>query len=93
MSKLVVRRLKPSEHRILNQRLSDRTLSVYVLDRYHIIRAILQGFNPTEVSRILGCERMTVYQWVYTYNTTGFSEFEKVTSCIFVKEEDFSNHG
>jgi len=80
MSKLGVRRLRPSEQRVLSEKLADRTLSAYVLDRYRIIQAIHQGFNPTEVAGILGCERPTVYQWVYNFNRSGFSEFEKVTN-------------
>ena len=80
MSTLTVRRLKPTERRWLDMRLAERTLSAYVLDRYRIIEAILQGFSPTEVSRILGCERPTVYQWVRTFNMSGFSEFEKATN-------------
>jgi transposase len=80
MSKLSVRRLKLSERRFLDQRLSDRTLSAYVHDRYRIIGAILRGYSPTEVARFLGCERPTVYQWVYTFNRSGFSEFEKATN-------------
>ncbi len=80
MSKLTVRRLKPSERRFLEEKLSDRTLSAYVLDRYRIIQAISEGFSPTEVAGILGCERPTIYQWVYTFNDSGFSDFEKATN-------------
>jgi len=80
MSTLTVRRLKPTERRWLDMRLAERTLSAYVLDRYRIIEAILQGFSPTEVSRILGCERPTVYQWVRTFNASGFAKFEKATN-------------
>lgn len=80
MSKLVVRRIKASEGRFLEEKLADRTLSAYVLDRYRIIQAIKQRFSPTEIARILGCERPTVYQWVYSFNRLGFSEFEKATN-------------
>lgn len=80
MSKLAVRRLKASERRLLDEKISDRTLSAYVLDRYRIIQAINQGFNPTQVAAVLGCERQTVYQWVYMFNRSGFSEFEKATN-------------
>ncbi len=80
MAKLVVRRLKSSERQLLEQKLADKTLSAYVLDRYRMIQAITQGFNPTEVARILGCERLTVYQWVDRFNVRGFSEFEKATN-------------
>ena len=80
MSKLAVRRLKPNERRLLDEKLADKTLSAYDLDRYRIIEAISHGYNPTEVARILGCERPTVYQWVYTFNDAGFSEFEKATN-------------
>jgi len=80
MSKLAVRRMKSAEQRVLDAVLSDRTLSAYVLDRYRVIRAITQGFNPTDVARILGCQRRTVYHWVRLFNRTGFSEFQKVTN-------------
>jgi transposase len=80
MSRLAVRRLKPTERRLLDEKLSDKTLSAYVLDRYRIIEAISRGFNPTEVAQILGCERPTVYQWVYSFNESGFAEFEKITN-------------
>ena len=78
MSSLTVRRLKPLEQTLLEEKLADRTLSAYVLDRYRIVQAILQGVSPTDVARILGCQRPTVYQWVRTFNISGFVEFEKV---------------
>jgi len=80
MSKLTVRRPKPSERRFLDEKLADRTLSAYVLDRYRIVDAILRGYNPSEVARFLGCERPTVYQWVYSFNESGFSDFEKASN-------------
>lgn len=80
MSKLTVRRLKPSERRFLDEKLSDRTLRAYVLDRYRIIEAIHRGYNPSEIARLLGCERPTVYQWVRTFNAYGFLDFEKVSN-------------
>jgi len=80
MAKLSVRRLLPSERRILEEKLADRTLSAYVLDRFRIIQAINQGYNPTQVADILGCERQTVYQWVHMFNDSGFSEFQKATN-------------
>ena len=80
MSTLTVRRLKPSERRLLDEKLTDKTLSAYVLDRYRIIQAIDHGFSPTQVASILGCERPTVYQWVYAFNDMGFSGFEKATN-------------
>lgn len=80
MSKLTVRRLKADERPVLEEKLADKTLSAYVLDRYRIIKAIAEGFSPTEVARILGCERPTIYQWVYNFNKKGFTEFEKVTN-------------
>jgi len=80
MSKLTVRRLRASERRVLSEKLADRTFSAYVLDRYRIVQAIDQGFNPTQVAKILGCERPTVYQWVYSFNQSGFSQFEKATN-------------
>lgn len=80
MSKLSVRRLKAAERRTLDEKLRDKTLSAYVLDRYRIIRGILDGFTPTEIGGLLGCERPTVYQWVYTFNDSGFSQFEKATN-------------
>jgi len=80
MSKLAVRRPRPSERRFLDEKLSDRTLSAYVLDRYRIVDALLRGYTPSEVARFLGCERPTVYHWVYRYNESGFSEFEKATN-------------
>jgi transposase len=69
-----------TEQEILKSKLSDRTLSAYVIDRYRIIQAISQGFNPTDISSILGCERQTVYNWLNSYNELGFAEFEKITN-------------
>ena len=53
MSKLTVRRPKLSERQFLDEKLADRTLSAYVLDRYRIVDAILRGYNPSEVARFL----------------------------------------
>lgn len=80
MSKLQLRKMTKREREILNKKLTDRTLSAYVLDRYRIIQAVSQGFNPTQISRILGCERQTVYNWVHSFNNSGFTEFEKTTN-------------
>ena len=70
--------LTKKEQEILNQKLSDRTLSAYIIDRYRIIHSIVLGFNPTDISRILGCERQTIYNWSKSFSKSGFSEFEKV---------------
>ena len=80
MKKLTIRQTTRKERDILTAKLSDRTLSAYVLDRYRIIQAISEEFTPTSISRILGCERVTVYNWVKNFNKSGFSEFEKVTN-------------
>ncbi len=75
-----LRQPKPSERKVLEEKLSDRTLSAYVLDRYRIIQATLSGYTPTHISQILGCERKTVYQWIAVFTTSGFSQFEKVSN-------------
>jgi transposase len=80
MAKLALRRLFASERRFLASKVADRTLSAYVLDRYRIIHALLAGSNPSELGRIWGCERATVYLWAHTFNSSGFSEFEKATN-------------
>jgi len=80
MSKLKVRKFTKKEQQILNKKLSDRTLSAYVLDRYRITQALSQGFSPTDIGRILGCERQTVYNWADSFNKSGFAEFEKITN-------------
>jgi len=80
MGKLAIRDITKKEKELLRAKLSDRTLSAYVLDRYRIVQAIAEGFTPSEISQILGCERLTVYNWVKNFNQSGFSEFEKVTN-------------
>src|SRR5580704_406090 len=80
MGNLTVRPVTKKEKEHLKIKLSDRTLSAYVLDRYRIIQAIGEGFTPSQISRILGCERLTVYNWVRNFNERGFSDFEKVTN-------------
>jgi hypothetical protein len=76
MSKLQIRKMIISERKILNDKLSDRKLSAYVLDRYRIIQSLSEGLNPTHISRILGCERQTLYNWAHSFNNSDFSEFE-----------------
>lgn len=80
MGNLTVRQVTKKEKELLKAKLSDRTLSAYVLDRYRIIQAIDQGFTPSQISQILGCERLTVYNWVKHFNEMGFSDFEKVSN-------------
>lgn len=80
MKKLAIRALRKKESEHLKLKLSDRTLSAYVLDRYRIIQALTAGYTPSDISRILGCERLTVYNWVKKFNRNGFSEFEKVSN-------------
>lgn len=78
MAKLSLRRMKPSEREVLEKKLADRTLSAYVLDRYRVIKALQEGFTPTEISRLLGCQRRTVYHWVSEFNKSGLLDFENV---------------
>lgn len=80
MKKLAIRSLTKKESDQLRLKLSDRTLSAYVLDRYRIIQALSGGYTPSDISQILGCERLTVYNWVKKFNRNGFSEFEKVSN-------------
>ena len=80
MTKLAVRSLRASERALLEQKLADKTLSAYVLDRYRMIQAVSAGFNPTEVARVLQCERITIYQWVKRFNADGFARFEHATN-------------
>jgi len=80
MGKLAIRPLTKKENNYLKLKLSDRTLSAYVLDRYRIVQALSAGFTPSDISQILGCERVTVYNWAKNFNRNGFSEFEKVTN-------------
>lgn len=80
MGKLAIRALTKKENEQLRLKLSDRTLSAYVLDRYRIVQALTAGFTPSDISRILGCERVTVYNWAKNFHRNGFLEFEKVTN-------------
>jgi transposase len=80
MKKSAIRSLTKKESEQLKLKLSDRTLSAYLLDRYRIVQALSAGYTPSDISRILGCERLTVYNWVRKFNRGGFSEFEKVSN-------------
>jgi transposase len=80
MKKSSIRQFTKKEKEILSAKLSDKTLSAYVLDRYRIVQATSEKFTPTSISRILGCERVTVYHWIRKFNESGFYEFEKVTN-------------
>jgi transposase len=79
-SKFFLRTLTRPEKARLKERLADRRMTARVRERYHIIQTVSGGASPTEVGRLLDCERRTVYHWVAEFNENGFSRFERANN-------------
>lgn len=80
MHPLTVRRLTPSERRLLKAKLRGRTLSVRLARRYRIVGEAARGRTVTGIAHRLGCHQDTVYLWVGRFNGSGFTTFERPTN-------------
>jgi transposase len=77
---LTVRRLTPSERRLLKAKLRSRTLPVRLSRRYRIVAEAARGRIVTAIAHRVGCHEDSVYLWVHRFNASGFTMFERPTN-------------
>lgn len=72
-------RLRPltrSEHRVLEGKLRDLSLSARIHQRYRVIAEVAVGRAVAEAAERAGCHFTRAYAWVRRFNASGFSTFE-----------------
>ena len=80
MRPLTLRRLRPSEQRLLHTKLRTSTLPVRLHQRYRIIAEAARGYTVPQIVDRLSCHEQTVYLWLHRFNTSGFETFERPTN-------------
>lgn len=80
MRPLTLRRLRPSERRILRAKLHTTTLPVRLYQRYRIVAEAMRGRTVPEIADRVGCHLQTAYLWLHRFNTSGFETFEQPTN-------------
>jgi transposase len=72
-----LRALTPGERRRLQDKLSDRRLTVRIHRRYRIVAELARGRPPGEVADRVGCHVNMVYEWLHRFNASGLATFER----------------
>lgn len=80
MHPLTLRRVRPSERRVLRATLRTTTLPLRLHQRYRIIAEATRGHSGPVIADRVGCDVDTVYVWVHRFNTSGFETFERPTN-------------
>ena len=76
-------RLRPltrREHRVLQIKLRDLSLSVRVHQRYRIIDEVRKGRGVVEAAERVGCHFTAAYDWIRRFNVSGWAAFEQVSN-------------
>jgi len=71
-----LRRIKPNEQKLLQQKLRDKTLSVRIYERYRVIAEAAHGHSPMTIADRVGVHFTVVYDWIHHFNDQGFAGFE-----------------
>ena len=80
MRPLTVRRMRPTERRLLATKLRTSTLPVRLHQRYRIVGEATRGRTGAEIADRVGCNLKTVHRWLHRFNTSGFETFERATN-------------
>ncbi len=78
--RLTLRRVRPSERRVLQAKLRTTTLPVRLHQRYRIVAEAARGHPGPVIADRVGCDVDTVYVWVHRVTTSGFDTFERPTN-------------
>lgn len=76
MARVLLRRLRVAEQRVLAAKLKDKTLSARRYQRYRIVGELAGGRSVVTVADRVGCNVMSVYRWRDHFNQRGFARFE-----------------
>lgn len=78
--RLSLRRFRRGEKRMLEVKLNDRKLPVWMAQRYRIIAAVRQGQSVLAAARHVGCAKETAYRWIREFNRSGFKGFDRISN-------------
>lgn len=74
---LALRRFTEDERRLIEKKVSQKTLPTRVYQRYQIIWLRSQGIPPGDICRFYQVHPHTVRSWVRRFNEEGFARFEE----------------
>jgi len=80
MRPLTVRRMRPTERRLLASKLRTSTLPVRLHQRYRIVGEVTRGRTGAEIADRVGCTLKAVRRWLHRFNASGFETFERPTN-------------
>lgn len=77
--RIKLRRFHRGERQLLNAKLHDRKLPVWLAQRYRLIALVHAGLNVFGAARRLGCAKETAYRWIKEFNRLGFRKFDRAS--------------
>jgi transposase len=75
--RIKLRRFRRGEKRLLNAKLHDRKLPVWLAQRYRLIALVYANRSVFAAARRLGCAKETAYRWTQEFNRLGFRQFNR----------------
>lgn len=75
--RLQLRRFHRGEKQILQTKLHDRKLPVWVAQRYRVVAGVRRGHSVWAAACQTGCAKETAYRCVKDFNQCGFRRFER----------------
>ena len=72
-----LRRFHRGEKQLLNAKLHDRKLPVWLAQRYRLIAFVYVGLSVLAAARRLRCAKETAYRWIKEFNRLGFRQFDR----------------
>src|SRR3954463_12456132 len=76
LAKVTLRGLTPEERQGLEQLAASRTAQARFVERARFLLAIADGHRPSQVARVMGVCRPTVYTWIRRFNERGLRGLE-----------------
>jgi len=74
-----LRRFRRGEKRLLNTKLHDRKLPVWLAQGYLLVALVYDELSVLAAARRLGCAKETAYRWIKEFNRLGFRRFERTS--------------
>lgn len=74
--RIKLRRFHRGEKQLLNTKLHDRKLPVWLAQRYRLIALVYAGLSVLAAARRLVCAKETAYHWIKEFNRIGFRKFD-----------------
>jgi transposase len=75
--RIKLRRLRRGEKQLLNAKLRDRKLPVWLAQRYRLITLVYAKRSVFAAAHYLGCAKETAYRWIHEFNQVGFRQFNR----------------